>query len=325
MFAQINRQITSMDRETKLQWFAALVLGLVYVAATGFIPGPDDLYSYYLPFAEGCLECGFVPYYAQWFLWPLTLLPLNSIWPVWTFISVFVVLLVHYLRRTNPVPILLTFPMMAQFWLGQIDALVILGLALVMGYLGKHPLLKGIGVLLALIKPQISLPALLFIFWDWDWDERLKVGGVAAVGFFISLFQYGFSWPIEWLTNARSLGVHLWRQPATLFFPIGLITLLIPLYFRESSAKIRAALVSAAFIPQHSIYSHLVFLNFMKPTSWWVVPLSLVWLLFIPVLDSSATTISMLLPLAVLAKMIWDQRKKLREREENEAVSSGKE
>ena len=52
------------------------------------------------------------------------------------FFSIAVIFAIHYLRKTNPVPVLLTFPMMAQFWLGQIDALVALGLAMVMGYLG---------------------------------------------------------------------------------------------------------------------------------------------------------------------------------------------
>lgn len=318
----LKLQNLTIDSEVKLQWFAALILGFLYIVATAIIPGPDDMYSYYLPFANGCTQCSFVPYYAQWFLWPLTILPRNLVWPVWTLFTISVLFVIQYIRKTNPLPILLTFPMMAQFWLGQIDALVALGLAMVMGYLGNRPLVKGIGILIALIKPQISLPSLLIILWYWNWDERLKVGVVVVIGFAVSLFQYGLAWPIEWLTTARSLGVHLWRQPSTLLFPFGLITLITPLFMRGSSNKIQAALVSSAFIPQHSIYSHVVFLVFLKPSTWWVVPFSLIWLFFIPLLDTNATTFSMLLPMAVLFKLLWNQRMKMRESEKNNSVSN---
>jgi hypothetical protein len=302
-----------LEQKVKLQWFAAIILGLLYVLATAIVPGPDDLYRYYLPFANGCTKCGFVPYYAQWFLWPLTILPRNVVWPIWTFFTISVILFIQYTRKTNPVPLLLSFPMMTQFWLGQIDALVALGLALVMGYFGNRPFIKGIGILIALIKPQLSLPALLFILWYWNWDERLKVGIVVVIGFAVSLWQYGLTWPVEWLTQAKSLGVHLWRQPSTLLFPFGLITLLIPLFLSEPSKKIQAALVSSAFIPQHSIYSHLVFLAFLKPSTWWVIPISLLWLLFVPVLGTNATMLSMLLPLAILFRLLWNQRRQMRE------------
>ena len=60
----LKLQNLTIESKVKLQWFAALIIGFLYIVAPAIIPGPDDLYSYYLPFANGCTQCGFVPYYA---------------------------------------------------------------------------------------------------------------------------------------------------------------------------------------------------------------------------------------------------------------------
>lgn len=61
-------------------WVASfgVLAGITIAAFT--LPGGDDLYRYYQPFAQGCLDCGFVPYFAQWFLWPLLLLHYPLAW-----------------------------------------------------------------------------------------------------------------------------------------------------------------------------------------------------------------------------------------------------
>lgn len=56
-------------------WIAAFGAALGLIIASFQTHGGDDLYRYYLPFSQGCLNCGYVPYYARLFLWPLSWLP----------------------------------------------------------------------------------------------------------------------------------------------------------------------------------------------------------------------------------------------------------
>jgi len=55
--------MNSLKRE-KLWWIASLGALAELEIATLILPGGDDLYRYYQPFAQGCLDCGYVPYFA---------------------------------------------------------------------------------------------------------------------------------------------------------------------------------------------------------------------------------------------------------------------
>jgi len=51
----------------------------------------------------------------------------------------------------------LSFPFVGQIWLGQIDWLVALGLIIFV--FNKNPYLRGVGIILALTKPQLTFLA----------------------------------------------------------------------------------------------------------------------------------------------------------------------
>jgi hypothetical protein len=55
-------------KKEKLWWSASLGALVGMVNATFILPGWDDLYLYYQPFAQDYTDCGYVPYFAQWFL-----------------------------------------------------------------------------------------------------------------------------------------------------------------------------------------------------------------------------------------------------------------
>jgi hypothetical protein len=55
----------------KIWWIAAAGAALGLSAAPFLLPGGGDLYRFYRTFTQGWLDCGYAPYFAQWFLWPL--------------------------------------------------------------------------------------------------------------------------------------------------------------------------------------------------------------------------------------------------------------
>ena len=111
-------------------WLLALELAALIIIGTFFLPGGNALRNFYLPFAGGCLNCGFTPYYAQLLLAPLAWLPPGLAWPVLTTFTITVLLVVCRFAGTNPLWLLLSFPTLATLWLAQVDALIVAGLAL---------------------------------------------------------------------------------------------------------------------------------------------------------------------------------------------------
>jgi len=181
----------------KLSWIVAVEIAIVMVIATFFLQGGDDIYRYYLPFARGCLDCGFTPYYSYWLLWPLQFLPTDFVWPVWTALTLAGLLILCRCTGINPALYLLSFPIFGQVWLGQIDILVCLGLTLAL--LGKNPYARGVGIILAMIKPQYAAVAVFFLLTR----ERqlIKTLIVPAFVFMLSLVVFGISWPIGWIRH----------------------------------------------------------------------------------------------------------------------------
>jgi hypothetical protein len=85
---------------------------------------------------------------------------------------------------------------------GQIDGLVVGGLALAWWALQQErPVLLGAGLILASIKPQLSLPLGLALWW-WS-PGRVKSLLIPALVVGASLLQWGW-WVPEWLQNLGS-------------------------------------------------------------------------------------------------------------------------
>jgi hypothetical protein len=282
----------------RIGWLVAVETGAIVIIASFFLPGGDDLHRFYLPFASGCLDCGFVPYYAEWILWPLAVLPPSLIWPVWTTASVAGFIGLCWYAKVNPAIVILSFPAMAQFWLGQIDVIVALGL--VIGLLVTNPLVRGIGILLALIKPQLTGLAVLILLIHQPRREVIKVLALPIVAMVISLLVYGFTWPIDWLANSLdNLPVHAWRLASSDAWPYGMVSVLTLFAFRPLRPRFEAAIVvSALAVPFFGVYSYLICLVFRAP--WWTLPLSYAWLLMYPVYGNASVRLAWILPSALL-------------------------
>ncbi len=287
----------------RLSWLVAIEISLLVVIASFFLPGGDDLHRYFLPFAKGCLRCSFLPYYALWALWPLAHVPTALAWPIWTAISLGGWLLVCRFTNANPALALLAFPAFGQTWLGQIDILVAVGLILVVR--GNTPYLRGVGVLLALIKPQLTLLAILaLLIAERGRAKILVVPVLAAIASFVA---FGIGWPLEWLTTATlHLPPHGWRGAAMDVWPVGLSLVWLPFLVKDTMKRVEVALLVAAIAsPFVGVYSYLLFLAFGRK-EWWTVPLSFAWLGLLPFWGRESMRVAWILPAALLAQMIFE-------------------
>ncbi len=290
----------------KIGWIAAVEAGVIVIIASFFLPGGDDLYRFYLPFARGCLNCGFVPYFAQWILWPLSFLPPRLVWPVWTFVSVVGFIALCRYTQVNPAIIILSFPAMGQFWLGQIDVIVATGL--VIGLMATNPFLRGIGILLALVKPQLTGLAVLALLIHQPRGDFCKVLALPFVAMVASLLAYGFTWPINWFINALdNLPVHVWRSASRDIWPYGMVFIWTVFVFSSFRPRLEASLVLAALAtPFFSVYSYLTFLIFRAP--WWSLPLSYAWLVIYPLYGRDSMRFAWILPTGLLGYLLVKER-----------------
>ncbi len=243
--------------------------------------------------------CGYTPYFSQLFFLPLRLLPEYPLaWPFWTIFSVTGIFVLTYFLKTNPLLLLISFPMLGQVWLGQVDVIVMFGLAIFL--LGKPPLLRGVGIILALTKPQLTaLPLLFCLFLE---SPRLLPSLLAVPAFVLasSLIVYGFDWIPRWLENSTTgLPVHVWRLASLDIWRVGIFLTPLPLLFRGKRERLIAGLlVSALATPFYGVYSYLVFLLF--EIKWQYVLFSYAWLAWFVFWQERAMRMAWLLPLGML-------------------------
>ncbi|GAB4503308.1 MAG: hypothetical protein Fur0043_03000 [Anaerolineales bacterium] len=301
----------AFSRERTLNWIAAIGAALGLIAASFRLPGGDDLYRYYLPFVQGCFDCGYVPYFAQWALAPLRLLPDYPLaWPVWTTFSVVGFLALAYVTAVNPFLLLISFPMLGQAWLGQVDVLVALGL--IIFQFAKNPYLRSLGLILALTKPQLTGLPILFTLLLEPFRLWLPLLAAPLLTAILSLFVYGFDWPLRWLVNSTTgLPVHVWRLASMDVWRVGLLLVPLPLFFREKRQRLLSGLlISALATPFYGVYSYVLFLLF--DAKWWMILLSYAWLSGFFFMREEAMRLAWMLPVGMLIEMgmaEWKRRK----------------
>jgi hypothetical protein len=273
------------------------IVGLMTIMAF-FLPGGDDLYRFYRPLAEGCLTCAYNPWHTAWLVFPLRFVPLRLLWPLWTLLTGLCLIAACQAMQVNAIYVLLSFPAMGLIWLGQVEGLVVAGLVLALA--AQNPYLRGLGVVMASIKPQVSGVAILLLIWH-D-QQRLKMILIPALVLLGSVIAWGIDWPIRWL-EARDLeGVPVWGR-ATLY-PVGLLAFLAVLAFREKRQQVTVTLLAGALgVPWFGVYSYIVFLTLLMP--WWALPLSYAWIVGYPWLDNRAVGLAWILPLSLLGYLLW--------------------
>lgn len=297
-----------MPRKMQLQWVVAIEVAMIVVIAAFFLPGGEDLHKFYIPFAAGDCEAGFTPYHARWFLCPLAWLPARFAWPIWVAISVTLLLLICQRTKVNPAIVMLSFPLLGQVWLGQIDTLVAAGLALM--FIADNPWLRGAGILLASIKPHVASLAILTLLLQ-NRRDLLRTITIPVMAAAISLIAFGPTWPIDWLRHAAAnLPPHAWRLAAGDTWQYTWPLLPLPLFFKGCRTRLIVALtVSALAIPTFGAYSHVLILAFCAP--WWSLPLSYAWAIAIPFWQESAMRLAWLLPAGILIGIVYKHHEEL--------------
>jgi hypothetical protein len=279
--------------------FLAADIVFAAVAATFIIPGGQDLHVYYLRLAQGCLECAFNPGHSYWLFYPLQFIPEQVLYPLWVLLSGVGIFWAAKQLKVEPLFVFATFPFIGQVWLGQVDVLIIVGLTLAL--LSPNAFVRGFGLLLTSIKPQVVGPAVLLLLLREE--EPLKTLVIPAVVFVISVLVWGIQWPLDWLNHILTETFpHPWAQGV--IFPIGLLAFPAVFLFKDKREQLTVILIATMLgIPHVSVYSHLIFLVLLAP--WWVMPLSFVWLLGMPFMGIAALQFTWITPLAVLLYMLW--------------------
>jgi hypothetical protein len=301
----VKNYIVQAAAMKKNWWILSLGVSLALVISALSLPGGDDLYRYYIPFANGCMDCGFVPYYAQWFLWPLRMLPQYPFaWPTWVIINALGFLLLTYFTKVNPFLFMISFPMLGQIWLGQIDILVCLGLVIFM--FAKNPYIRGCGIGFALSKPQLTALPIFYCLLLENPKALPRLAVFPVLVFVTSLLPYGMDWPVSWIRNAvQQLPIHVWRLASIDIWRFGIFLIPAPLLIRNQKKRLEAALlVSALATPFFGIYSYVTFLIFN--TKWWNWALSYAWLIGYYWFRESAMRFAWILPLGMLFSLLYD-------------------
>ncbi len=175
------------------------------------------------------------PYWARWLFAALTLPSETLAYVLLSLASIAGLTFAAHTFGGKTWMLFLSFPFAWTLYYGQIDGLAVAGLALAWWAVRREkPLLAGAGLMLASIKPQLTLP-LVVLFWWWS-SPKWKTLLIPFAVLLLSVLQWGF-WIPAWLAHLNTAGwlVSLSRNislfpelgwwVALIWLPIGLIPL----------------------------------------------------------------------------------------------------
>jgi hypothetical protein len=177
-------------------------VGLVVLVAFAVLPGGFDYKGYFHRLATGCVSCTYNPYFTEWFIRPLGIF---ESWRVgYIVMCALSIAGVYWAARRlggNPFYVLFSPTFLWILWLGQIDVLAAVGLALAWSRLPERSTVRGagligFGLLLMTTKPQLMGFAILaLLFWA-GWRSWLLPAAAALLSFAL----YGMDWVARWLS-----------------------------------------------------------------------------------------------------------------------------
>lgn len=179
-----------------LPWSLGFALGLILF----LLPHPE--WHADLNIFRQSVEILRHPYYARWLFGLLAILPE---WAAFLLLEGACTALLYFAVRVwhgRHWVMFLSFPFAWTLFYGQIDGLVVGGLALATWALGKERyILLGAGLVLASIKPQVGLPLGLALWW-WS-ANRWKPLLIPALVLAASILEWGF-WLPAWFASLFS-------------------------------------------------------------------------------------------------------------------------
>jgi len=175
----------------KAPWYLGVVLGMMLF----FTPHQEwhqDLYLF-----RNVAERLQHPYWTRWLFALLRLPPEPVAFVALSTVCTALFYVATHVFKGQPWKLFVSFAFAWTLFYGQIDGLVVGGIALAWWALQRErPILIGAGLALASIKPQMSLPLALMMWW-WS-PSRLKTLLIPALMGGASLLQWGW-WLPEWL------------------------------------------------------------------------------------------------------------------------------
>jgi len=286
----------------KIPWSLGIAVGMTIF----FSQHPEwhgDLYA----FRENAVEL-WHPYWARWLFSllavppePVAFIGLSLASTVMLYLAVRIFGGKHWMVFTS-------FAFAWTLFYGQIDGLVVGGLLLAWwACVHKRPVLIGAGIMVALIKPQLSFP-MVFALWYWS-PSRLKtliIPLLVLVGTFI---QWGW-WIPEWIIKifdtqyliSLSRNISLWPVLGPWIWLVWPFVLVIKM---PSERKLLAiAATTAMTVPYYPLPSAVLLLSFPVPMWVWV-------LVQAPLLGSVVGYwvyhLGLILPPALLLWILWPE------------------
>ncbi|WP_338066641.1 glycosyltransferase 87 family protein [Herpetosiphon llansteffanensis] len=267
----------------------------------------QDLREFYIPFAQGCNDCGFNPYYSRWFFVPLSIIPNNEFaMPIWSFMVFCMMFWLIYKMEVTPL-VIMSFSMIAQYSLGQVDIFLCIGLYLMLK--SKNPWVQGLGICFLAIKPQVTALVIVGFLIGQKWSQLWKIVIPPAMMLLLSFLVFGIDWPVRWLTNAQTLPLHVWRLASSDTWPFALPFIWIPFLFEDRERRVLLSILMMALVsPAFGTYTYIVFILFYP--KWWTIVLSYAWLVFLPFDTLYTLRWAWILPLVMIIHICytnWDE------------------
>jgi hypothetical protein len=291
---------------TSPRWLPLLYaeVGAAVLLAIAFLPGGFDYLHYFHRLAQGCETCTYNPYFTEWFLWPLSVLPWRAAYLLLGAVGIAVLWFTARRLGGNPFVALMSAPFLWVLWLGQIDVLPVLGLGIAWwAFKHERPLWVGLGLLLLATKPQVSGFAILLLLWWAGW-RALIIPGAAAL---LSAVVYGIDWPLRWLsyTPETMFDGQAWFYVGN---PLLLLTLLGVFFIHGQRDRLQyvvaATLVGAPYLGAYSFFVLLVF-----PLRWWEVAIGYLPFAVMGITGTQSPLVLLLAqPLLVMVRLFAESR-----------------
>lgn len=232
-------------------------------------------------------ESVWLPAYGLWILAPFVAMPFWAGLISWNLVNAGGLSLLASKFQANLWLVSLSFPVIYLFGNGQIGGVIAGGLALA---LSQNPLLAGLGLIIASIKPQIAALPIIAILLARR-DIRLLI--VPALVLVASILIHG-PWPLDWFLALFDDGPGLSQTGWNigLWFPVSLLALFFIRDFRS------ALLLSPVISPYYAFYSLAVPSTVFK-SKWSFAAVWAVALVYV----SGYTSALMALPLVLIGEL----------------------
>jgi hypothetical protein len=285
---------------SKTPWSLGFALGMIIFFA------PHSEWHGDLEVFRNAAETLRHPYWARWIFYLLALPPEPVAFVI---LSVASTAGLYFAIRAFGGRDWMVFTSFAYAWTlfyGQIDGLVVGGLGLACWALRRErPIVLGGALMLALIKPQMSLPLAVALWW-WS-PSRFEALIIPAIVFVFTLIQWGW-WVPDWLSElfytqdlvGLSRNISLWPiiGPSVMF----IWPLIMWLRMGRDRKILAIAAATALTMPYFPLPSAVLLLA--MPLPWWVWAGAQLPLLG-PIVGYWVYSLAILLPGALILWSIW--------------------